>query len=209
MRPAASAPNCLAVVALVAEKPGFVAGAEIDFVAHAVFADFHRAHGVGRHAAGARDAFDAGEVRIHGHHHAPGVEAFVEQRQPLRQALPGGEVGDFHRQHVGELVGHHAGQEIRVAVDRAVAVGRRRRVGGSRGGIRRRGGWRVSKNDSSRSSSEWLTTRSGMRDFGFQRPQPKGVPSLPSTCTRCARAWHRARPRRSFWARSTGGTFGI
>ena len=35
--------------------------------------------------------------------------------------------------------------------------------------------------DSSKSSSEWLTTRSGMRDFGFHRPQPNGVPSLPST----------------------------
>ena len=41
-----------------------------------------------------------------------------------------------------------------------------------------------SKNDSSRGSSEWLTARRGMRDFGFQRPHPNGVPSLPSTCTR-------------------------
>ena len=41
----------------------------------------------------------------------------------------------------------------------------------------------VSKNDSSMVSNEWLTTRSGMRDFGFHRPQPKGVPSLPRTWT--------------------------
>jgi hypothetical protein len=40
------------------------------------------------------------------------------------------------------------------------------------------------KKDSSSASTEWLTIRSGMRAFGFHRPQPKGVPSLPSTCTR-------------------------
>ena len=111
------------VVALIAEKPGFVAAGKIDFVADPVFANFYRAHRIRFHAAEARDAFDAGEFLIHADDDAACVEGFVEERKPLREALPCGEVGDFHREDVGELVCDDPGHEVRVAMDGAVTVG--------------------------------------------------------------------------------------
>ena len=109
-----------AVIALIAEEAGFVAGAEINFVANAVFADFHRADIVGARAAAARNAFDAGEFRVDADDHALRVEAFVENRDPALKALPCGEVGDFHREDIGELVGDDARHEIRIAMNCAV-----------------------------------------------------------------------------------------
>ena len=112
-------------VPLVAEEAGLVSFAEVDLVAHPVLADFHRADVVRLRAAAVGDAFDPGQILIHADDHPLRPEAFVEQRQPLRQSLPGREIGDFHREHIGEFIHDDAGHEIRVAVDRAVAVGLR------------------------------------------------------------------------------------
>src|SRR5690606_20588559 len=90
--------------------------------ADAVFADFNGADLVGLHAATARDALDTGQVRVHADDDAPDAEGLVKQRQPPPQPLPCGEVGDFHGEHVRELVRHQAGQEVRIPVDGAVAV---------------------------------------------------------------------------------------
>jgi len=113
----------LAVVALVAEESSFVAGGEVDFVADAVFADFHATDGIGFGAAGAWDAFDACEFGVDADDDAACAEGFVHEWEPGGEALPCGEVGDFHGEDVGEFVGDEAGEEIGVAVDDAVAVG--------------------------------------------------------------------------------------
>jgi len=112
-----------AVVALVAEEPGFVAGGEIDLVADPVFEDFHGADGIRCHAAARGDAFDAGEFVIDGDDDAFGFEAFVEDGQPIGQPLPCAEGGDFDGKDIVELVGDEAGEEIGVAVDGAVGIG--------------------------------------------------------------------------------------
>jgi len=89
--------KALAVVALIAEKSGFVRFGKIDFEGDAVLADFQRADALVQRVSADGQLLNARDFGIALNAHAAGAKDFMEQRDPDIEPLPDGEGGDFDR----------------------------------------------------------------------------------------------------------------
>lgn len=112
-----------AVVALVAEKARFVTVGEIDFVADAIFENFHALKILRKRVIERGDSLNFREFGIDADDGALRAESLVERGNPGIEALPSSERGDLERKYVGEFIHDEAREKIRVAVDAAIRVG--------------------------------------------------------------------------------------